>query len=147
VRSLTLISCIANRSPAERAAVRARLALAGSDLAASQEAALARWGEEHRAVIAPVLRANDPASYLACYRVFVEADGEVWPLYPGLSMPVLAITGAEDGGSTPAMAAALAAAVPDGECEIVPGARHLLPLDAPVALAAAIMRTSRRAER
>ncbi len=86
-----------------------------------------------------MLRANDRESYLACYRVFATADAECAPLYATLPMPVLAITGADDAGSTPAMSAAIAAACPRGEVAIVPGARHLLPLDAPQAVADAIV--------
>ena len=59
-------------------------------------------------------------------------------------MPVLAITGSDDAGSTPAMSAAIAAACPRGEVVIVPGARHLLPLDAPQAVADAIVRNAGR---
>ena len=141
VRSLTLVATVAERTPAERAAVAARLAAAEADLAGSFEAAVARWDTD---AVAPVLRANDRGSYLACYRVFATADAECAPLYAGLPMPVLAITGSDDAGSTPAMSATIAAACPRGEVVIVPGARHLLPLDAPQAVADAIIRNARR---
>ena len=144
-RSLTLVSAVAGRTMDERAAVRERLVLAERDLPASFEAAIVRWGERFRARVAPVLARNDPASYRACYQVFAEADDEVAALYGRLSMPVLAITGADDPGSTPAMTQAIAAAVPDGEAQVVAGARHLLPLEAPDALASAIIQTMRRA--
>jgi pimeloyl-ACP methyl ester carboxylesterase len=91
-----------------------------------------------------VLRANDRESYLACYRVFATGDAECAPLYATLPMPVLALTGSDDAGSTPAMSAAIAAACPRGEVVIVPGARHLLPLDAPQAVADAIIRNAGR---
>jgi pimeloyl-ACP methyl ester carboxylesterase len=142
VRSLTLVATVAERSPEERAAVQARLRAAETDLDASFGSALARWGND---AVAPVLRANDRESYLACYRVFATADVECAPLYSELTMPVLAITGSEDPGSTPAMSAAIAAACPRGEVAIVPGARHLLPLDAPQAVADAITRNAGRA--
>jgi pimeloyl-ACP methyl ester carboxylesterase len=141
VRSLTLVATVAERTPAEREAVGARLRAAEEDLAGSFEAALARWGS---AAVAPVLRANDRESYLACYRVFATADAECAPLYATLEMPVLAITGSDDAGSTPAMSATIAAACPRGEVVIVPGARHLLPLDAPQAVADAIVRNAGR---
>ncbi len=141
VRTLTLVSCVARRTAAEQDAVEARLRLAESDLPASFAAAVERW---ERPEVATVLARNDHASYLACYRLFVAGDVECEPLYPALPMPVLAITGADDPGSTPAMSRTLAAACPRGEVEIVPGARHLLPLDAPQALADAIVRNSRR---
>lgn len=142
VRSLTLVATVAERSPEEREAVQARLAAAEADLDASFATALARWDND---AVAPVLRANDRESYLACYRVFASADAECAPLYASLTMPVLAITGSEDPGSTPAMSAAIAAACPRGEVVIVPGARHLLPLDAPQAVADAIVSNAGRA--
>jgi pimeloyl-ACP methyl ester carboxylesterase len=142
VRSLTLVATVAERSPEQRAAMQARLRAAEEDLDASFTAALARWGNDS---VAPVLRANDRSSYLACYRVFATGDAECAALYPTLPMPVLAITGAEDPGSTPAMSAAIAAACPRGEVAIVPGARHLLPLDAPQAVAGAIVSNAGRA--
>jgi (E)-2-((N-methylformamido)methylene)succinate hydrolase len=141
VRTLTLVATVARRTPAEQESVEARLRLAESDLEASFAAAAERWG---RPEIEAVLARNHRESYLACYRLFVTGDVECEPLYPTLAMPVLAITGADDPGSTPAMSRALAAACPRGEVEIVPGARHLLPLDAPQALADAIIRNSRR---
>jgi pimeloyl-ACP methyl ester carboxylesterase len=152
VRSLTLVATVADRDEAARAAVRRRLASAAANLHGSFEAALARWfggglgarAPRHVANVRAALHRADPASYLACYAVFAEADAEVWPELPRIAAPVLAITGAEDAGSTPAMAAKIAAAVPDGRAETVPHARHLLPLEAPEALARAIIETTRR---
>ncbi len=138
VRSLTLVATVARRTAAESAAVRGRLAAARVDFHASAAAAIERWGRDD---VRDVLLANDVASYLACYRTFAEDADAAFDLLAGLSMPVLAITGANDGGSTPAMSEAIAAAAPHGELEIVDGARHLLPLDAPAAVARGIIRT------
>ncbi len=146
VRSLTLVATVGRRTPDQRVAVQARLAAAEADFGASVEAALSRWGCEPGGPVDRVMRANDVQDYLAAYRVFCEADAETWELYPGLTLPVLAITGADDTGSTPAMSAAIAAAVPDGRAVIVPGTRHLVVLDAPEAVADAIMTNVRRAE-
>ena len=46
-------------------------------------------------------------------------------------MPALAITGAEDPGSTPEMTRRLADALPDCRAVVVPGARHMLPVERP----------------
>jgi pimeloyl-ACP methyl ester carboxylesterase len=153
VRSLTLVATVAARDAAARAAVRERLASARRDLRASFETALGRWFDGGLGTRSPglvdavrdALHRADPASYLACYAVFAEADAEVWPELGRIAAPTLAITGADDAGSTPAMSEAIAAAVRDGRAEIVPGARHLLPLEAPEALARAIIETTRRA--
>ena len=56
VRSLTLVATVAERTPAEREAVCARLRAAEVDLPASFESALARWASD---VVAPVLHANE----------------------------------------------------------------------------------------
>jgi pimeloyl-ACP methyl ester carboxylesterase len=145
VRSLTLVATVADRTPEQRAAVATRLATATADFGASVDVALERWGCPPGGDIERIMRANDVPSYLAAYRVFCEADDETWALYPSLAMPVLAITGADDAGSTPAMSEAIAAAVPDGRVVIVPGARHLVMLDAPDAVADAIISNVRRA--
>jgi pimeloyl-ACP methyl ester carboxylesterase len=139
VQSLTLVSTVANRTAGERSAVRSRLARAEADYAASVATAIDRWDSAHGETVRRRMLANHVPSYLACYRVFAESDEEIWPLYPRLPMPVLAITGADDAGSTPAMSRAIAAAVPHGEARIVPGARHLLPLDRPDEVARAIL--------
>jgi pimeloyl-ACP methyl ester carboxylesterase len=152
VRSLTLVATVADRDAAARVAVRQRLASARADLGASFEAALARWFDgglgarapRHVVDVRTALQRADPASYIACYAVFAEADAELWPELPRITAPVLAVTGADDAGSTPAMSEKIAAAVADGRAETIPHARHLLPLEAPEALARAIIATTRR---
>lgn len=51
----------------------------------------------------------------------------------------LVVTGGDDPGSTPAMTRALAEAIPAARAVVLPGARHLLPLERPVELAALIL--------
>ena len=86
------------------------------------------------ACVAPraTLLANDRDSFLHCYRVFATADAEIgrgpvrgsaclrWP-----------ITGECDPGSTPEMTRRLAEAIPDCRAVVVPGARHMLPVERP----------------
>ncbi|MFP5021850.1 alpha/beta fold hydrolase [Pseudonocardia phyllosphaerae] len=142
VATLTLVSGVAGRSDAERAAVLGRLDSARADLASTFDGAVARWfGDEWLAQepqladrVRATLAANRPQSYLACYEVFARADDELWPELPRLAPPVVATTGSDDPGYTPAMTEALAARVPRGHGEIVPGARHLLPLERPDAV-------------
>lgn len=147
VASLTLISTVANRSTDERDSVTGRLEAARENLSATFDAAIQRWFSpnwrekepELAKRIRDVLRANRPASYLACYRVFAHADAELWPLLPRLTPRVLAIAGEQDPGSTPAMSAALAERVPHGRSVVVPDARHLLPLEHPEVVGEAIL--------
>lgn len=137
VASLTLVSSVFERTTDERAAVTARLARAAEDFASGADAALARWFDgtdvptstvEHTR---EVLLANDVVSYVRCYRVFATADAELADQLSTLDLPVLAITGEDDPGSTAAMTRALAAAVPGCRAEVLPGVRHMLPLQAP----------------
>lgn len=145
--SLTLISGVADRSDAERRAVAGRLDAARGDLAGTFDAAIERWFSprwrdaepELAASVRNTLQANDPESYLACYSVFARADAELWPELRRLPAPVLAITGEHDPGSTPRMSAAVADHVSRGRWQTVPGARHLLPLERPDAVVAAVL--------
>lgn len=146
VATLTLISGVARRTDRERAAVLGRLDCARADLPATFDAAVDRWfsADWHAEVpdlaerVRTTLAANRRESYLACYEVFARADAELWPQLPGLALPVVAMTGSEDPGSTPAMSEALAARVPHGRADIVSGARHLLPLERPDAVRAVL---------
>ncbi|RAJ56602.1 3-oxoadipate enol-lactonase [Streptomyces sp. Amel2xB2] len=146
VATVSLVSSVALRTEEEREAVLRRLEAARADPAATAEAAVERWfGTEWRRrepelaeEIRQTLLANDHASYLACYAVFATGDAEVGPLLEHITAPALAVTGGEDPGSTPEMSRRLAAAVPDASVRIVPGARHLLPLERPRELTAAL---------
>lgn len=147
VRTVTAVATVSRRTADEQAAVAGRLATAVVDLDAGWDAALDRWfghgfGQERRDLLEhtrAVLDGNDRASYLACYRVFVEAPAVLDRELPDVAVPVLAVTGAADPGSTPRMSAAIAEAVPDGDLLVLGGARHLLPYERPAALAHAII--------
>ncbi|MCA1226460.1 MULTISPECIES: alpha/beta fold hydrolase [unclassified Saccharopolyspora] len=146
VRSLVLVSSVAARSPEQSAAVGDRLRGVAQDFAGTAEAAVQRWmspdWQAREPELADRLRTtllgNDLDDYLACYRIFATADRELAPLLPGITAPTLAITGAEDPGSTPAMTEHLAATIPEAHAVVVPGARHLLPLERPDRLVAEI---------
>ncbi|MFE7974002.1 alpha/beta fold hydrolase [Streptomyces shenzhenensis] len=145
--SLTLVSSVAGRSQQERAAVALRREKADADFAGSARAAVDRWfspqwRKQDPALAEAVLHrllSNDRASYLACYDVFATADATLWPALPRITAPTLAVTGADDPGSTPEMSRRLASRIPKGRATVVPGARHLLPLERPEALTEAIV--------
>ncbi len=65
--------------------------------------------------------------------------GSLWDGLGSLSMPVLVLTGGRDEKFT-ALGERLAAAMPDAEHVVVPGAGHQLPLEAPGAVAAELTR-------
>jgi pimeloyl-ACP methyl ester carboxylesterase len=144
VASLTSVASVCRRTPEERAAVLARLDTAATDIAASSAASLRRWydgtdvGPEQVARTQATLLANDPDSFLNCYRVFATADAEIGPQLGHIEVPALAITGSDDPGSTPEMTHRLAAAIPGCQAVIVPGARHMLPVQCARELADAL---------
>ena len=59
-------------------------------------------------------------------------------LLPQISCPTLVMTGELDSWSPPARHEKIAAAIPDSTLVIVPGAGHMLPLEAPEAVNSAI---------
>jgi pimeloyl-ACP methyl ester carboxylesterase len=85
-------------------------------------------------VRATLLR-NDPVGYLRSYVLFAQADEELAREAARIPAPVLIIAAEEDVGSTPQMAAALRQVIGDAQLSIVPGVRHMLPLENPQQLA------------
>ncbi|CDR13177.1 alpha/beta fold hydrolase [Streptomyces iranensis] len=143
VRSLTLVSTAGRRTEEERAAVRERFALMEGDFEAGIDDMLDRWFRPHWLKrdqdlvhdLAAAIRRHDREALLACFRLFTEADIEVWSGLPDIAAPTRVITGSEDLGSTPAMAADLAATIPSASSYVVDDSAHLLPLEQPEALA------------
>jgi pimeloyl-ACP methyl ester carboxylesterase len=137
VASLTSVSSVCDRTPEERAAVLERLRAASQDFPKSVTASLQRWYDDTTVDPDRVLQtrrtllSNDPAGFVNCYRVFATADAQIAPLLGNIGVPALAITGERDPGSTPAMSRRLAAAIPDCQSVVVPGARHMLPVERP----------------
>ena len=152
VRSLVLVSSVANRTRDERAAVLDRLRAARRDPASNLDAAIERWtgGDPNRlrpeivTYARRTLAAVDRDAFVAAYEVFAHGDRELWPLLGGIRAPTLAITGGDDPGSTPRMTRAIARAIPDARAHIVEGARHLLPLERPNVVAELILDHVRR---
>jgi pimeloyl-ACP methyl ester carboxylesterase len=146
VRTLACVSSVCARTEAESSAVHGRLEGAGADFRGSMERALERWfpieaddrsgvAEALRAETRPVLLANDPISYRHAYAVFATGDRELAPRLGEITAPTLAITGELDPGSTPEMSRRIADRILDTRVVIVPGARHMLPVTHPEALA------------
>lgn len=59
-------------------------------------------------------------------------------LLPAIACPVLVAVGSEDAWSPPEQHRAIAAAIPDARLTVIAGAGHMLPVEAPAALNAAI---------
>jgi pimeloyl-ACP methyl ester carboxylesterase len=141
VGSLTSVSSVCRRTPTERAAVLGRLEAATADVHGSVVASLSRWFDGTDVDPSSIRRteatllANDPQSFVNCYRVFATADAEISPNLGSITAPSLAVTGARDPGSTPEMTRRLASAIPGCEAVLIPGARHMLPVERPRELA------------
>jgi len=58
---------------------------------------------------------------------------------PGIAVPVAVVVGEEDGLTPPAVARAMAAALPDAVLTVLPRTGHLSPLEAPDAVTAALL--------
>ena len=132
--ALVLMNGVCDRTQEQLAGIRARVAEAeAKGPAVLIEAALERWlGADYRArhpeavaAIRARLMANDPEDFLAAYRIFAGADPEIAGRLGGIDCPALVTTGELDAGSTPAMSQAMATAMPNATCVILPGLRHL----------------------
>jgi pimeloyl-ACP methyl ester carboxylesterase len=137
VRALALLSTVAGRSPAERAAVLARAGtLAAGGATGTVESALERWYTPEFRAANPGLVAetrarvlqNDPAGYAAAYRVFAEAD--LLEELGAIRCPTLVATGEHDAGSTPQMARRMHERIAGSRLVILPRYRHGLLLEA-----------------
>ena len=81
---------------------------------------------------------NRQPDFLAAYRLFA-AGGDVLPqAAPRIACPTLVMTGAQDPGSTPRMAAELATAIPRAMLDVVPEQKHMLPVENAPRVAAAL---------
>jgi len=147
VERLVLLNTVFDRSPQERAAVEARVreVLSGGH-EAGIAAAIERWfTPAFRAarpeVIGAVrrrLETNDLPAYAAAYGLFGTADRELAGRIGDIAVSTVVVTGAEDERSTAAMARAMAERLPRGRCHIIPGQRHMTPLEVPDLVAALI---------
>lgn len=147
VLTLTCVNSVCDRNGQEAAAVAGRLETAGVDFALGAERAADRWFPDGADIPgAPALRdrtrrillANDVPSYLHVYRVFATGDAELAPELHRITVPVLAVTGSEDPGSTPEMSYRIAERIPGTHVHIIRGARHMVPDTHPELLSALI---------
>lgn len=145
--SVAIISSVAGRSEAEKTAVAARVKMLEQAGAITHlNNAVDRWfTDDFRHNHPEILEwrrlkslQNDPASYLAAYRVLAESDLDVQ-----LSMietDCLVMTGENDIGSTPTMSEYIAERVQKGRVVILPDLKHSLLLEAPALVAAELER-------
>lgn len=139
VERLALISTVFSRNMEARAAVRARYrSVAREGIAAAVEPALARWftpayAAAHPEAIDAIRRrllANDPTGYLIAYGVFIMADLETSEALARIACPSLVMTGSDDPNSTPEMTVKLARELRNARALVLPGRRHMMPIEA-----------------
>jgi pimeloyl-ACP methyl ester carboxylesterase len=147
IRRMVLLNAVHDRTSSERQAIVDRVAeVRAGGFSATVEPALQRWFTPafmaaHPIVVETVrqrLFDNDLRAYADAYEVFATADAELAPRVSDIVQPTLVATGGDDQRSTPAMAAALADALPNGRSVILPGLRHLTPIESPDIVAAMI---------
>lgn len=145
VATLSCVSAVCGRTPEESTAVTSRLAAAHAGFSDSVTASLQRWFPQGTRVSAEiiaaterVLLANDVASFLHAYAVFARGDRDIASELGRITVPTLAITGELDTGSTPDMSRRLTEVIPAARIVVVPGARHMLPIEDPRSLAQAL---------
>ena len=143
VRRLILVSGVFDRSTDERSAILERVAdVREGGYLNNVATAIDRWftpefAAAHPDVLAEVterMMSNDVASYVNAYEIFATADEELAAQVHRITCPTLVVTGEHDPRSTAAMSQALATTVANGRAVVLPGARHLTPLEVPEAL-------------
>lgn len=139
VTRLMLLYTVYKRTEKELEGVRARLRLTEEQGAgATVDAAIARWFsprfQHSRPDVIEAVRQrllnNDRQSYVAAYRVFVNADDAVGDALLRVRCPTLVLTGELDVGSTPEMAYRMARDLSEARVVIMPGLRHMGPVEA-----------------
>jgi len=144
LRRLVLVNGVHDRTDSERQAILDRVdEVRAGGYESTIEPALQRWFSPRFVATRPEvvdavrhrLLRNDVRAYADAYEVFATADAELSRRATEISQPTLVATGADDQRSTPAMALVLAELLPNGRLEILPGLRHLTPLEAPDVIA------------
>ncbi|WP_285768442.1 alpha/beta fold hydrolase [Peribacillus sp. SI8-4] len=138
IKTLTIMNAVANRTEEQRKAILKRVEeVERIGPLATVEPAIQRWfnpdflnaQNEWVSQIRKRLETNDPASYLAAYRLFATADQELWPQIEQISVPTQIITGQQDMGSSPEMAKQMHEKIVDSEMMIVRDMKHMLPIE------------------
>jgi (E)-2-((N-methylformamido)methylene)succinate hydrolase len=143
VERLAAISGVFDRSLEQQLAARTRaLEIAVRGVGPIIAGALERWltpafraaHPELAQTIGERMRGNDPVGYLRSQAVFATADTSLTARVGSIHCPTLIVTGELDSGSTPEMAMRLGERIAGSQVAVLPGLRHLLPIEAPALL-------------
>ena len=139
IARLVILHSVFQRSEQAREVVRARCdAVAEHGPLVNLDEALERWFSpsflkqypEQAEKIRAVFEAHRDDGYLKAYRVFAEADEDIPPAeLARTDCPTLVVTGEMDPGSTSGMTRNLAERIPGARSYVLPGARHLSPIE------------------
>ena len=141
--ALAILHSAHDRTPAEREAVRRRVAHTREHgPAANVDSALERWftpafraaDPERIALIRRWITSNDAAVFPRIYRVLAEDDAEIVEGLERIACPTLVMTGEDDPGNTPAMSKAMADLIPGARLVILPDLRHMALAESPAAI-------------
>jgi 3-oxoadipate enol-lactonase len=111
---------------------------------------VARWFSDafvrsHPDVVTRITRtfvANDFDCYARSCALLGDAD--LRPYLPAFRMPLSIVVGEEDPATPPAMARELHAAIPQSTLVVIPGAKHLTPIECPDRISSALLGIVRR---
>jgi 3-oxoadipate enol-lactonase len=88
--------------------------------------------------VSKTLLCMNPTCYAAMWDII--AAFETRERLPAIRCPVLVLVGEQDGNTPPEAAAQLAGAIPQATLVVLPQASHILPVDAPGAMAEEVLR-------
>lgn len=140
---VVLLNGVFRRSAAARAAVESRAAEIGAGQV-DIDTPLKRWfgtppsHPQARAQVAGWLAQADPGGYATAYGAFARGDTTYADRFGQIACPLLALTGALDLNSTPAMSRAMAEAAPLGQSGVIAAHGHMMPLTASEAVNTAL---------
>jgi pimeloyl-ACP methyl ester carboxylesterase len=138
VVAAAFLSTACGRSEEEKTKVAARVAMIAKGVGGSHfRNSLDRWFTAEFIAANPALieryatrnAENDPACYAAAYKVLAETD--LIDQIGTIRLPVLIVTGENDTGSSPAMAAAMHSCIPSSRLHILPRLKHSILIEAP----------------
>lgn len=154
VTALVILNSPHRRAPETQARVeREAMQASAGGPSATIDAVLARWFTDgfrtrNPDVVEAVRRqvlATDPDAYARCRYILAAGVTELVDPDRRLELPTLVMTSEHDTGSTPDMAAAIAASIPGAALKIVPAVKHLGLVEEPEAFAgpvAAFLKTT-----
>lgn len=138
VKSLTIMSAVANRTDEQTKAILARVEeVIQNGPSGTIDPAIKRWFtpeflKTEKEIVSKIkkrLQTNNHQSYLASYSLFAIADQELSPILHRIDVPTLIITGQHDVGSNPLMAEQMHEAIKNSELVIVNKMKHMLPVE------------------